>query len=408
MPGRSPARPRSAARSTAVTVAALILAEVLAGACSPVGGPPASALLRETWNSYRHDFITGDGQVRDFLQRGPFFSEHVPQVQTTSEGQSYAMLRSVWMDDRAEFDLVWRWTQTHLQVRHDALFAWLWQLDGAETGRVRSWSSAADADEDIALALIFAGHRWRDPAYLSSARRILDDIWRAEVVSLGATYYLTAGDWASDYPAGPVLNPSYFAPYAYRIFAREDPAHPWEALVAGSYRALRDCSWSPLDKRRSAGLPPNWCVLGRRSGRAEPFPVSHGTDYGYDAFRVMWRIAIDESWYRSRDARRYLQESSYLRHEWSRHGRIAAQYPHDGGSAAGSWEDPTIYGGDVGNFLVTDPPAASSLLQDKLLASFRAGGGAAYWGERWSYYRQNWVWFGVALASGELPNLAAR
>jgi hypothetical protein len=29
-----------------------------------------------------------------------------------------------------------------------------------------------------------------------------------------------------------------------------------------------------------------------------------------------------------------------------------------------------------------------------------------FWGNRYSYYEQNWLWFGLALARGQLPNLA--
>src|ERR687885_531071 len=160
MPCESTTQSYLARASTRLAIAALISAGVLAGGCSRGPSVSASSLLRDTWASYRQDFITTDGQVRDFINQGPYNQEHLPDVQTTSEGQSYAMLRAVWMDDRREFDLVWSWTRSHLQVRGDALFAWLWQPDRSGTGRVSSWRTAADADEDVALSLIFAGHRW--------------------------------------------------------------------------------------------------------------------------------------------------------------------------------------------------------------------------------------------------------
>ena len=93
--------------------------------------------------------------------------------------------------------------------------------------------------------------------------------------------------------------------------------------------------------------------------------------------------------------------------QWNRQRWLAAQYRHDGAAAYGGWEDPTVYGGDIGNFLTTDAAAATSVLQEKLLVSFHRSRDAAYWGDRWSYYQQNWVWFGVAMASDRLPNLAS-
>ncbi len=75
---------------------------------APIAVPPVEsprpALLTAAWIGYKHRFIQPDGRVIDFQR---------DQV-TTSEGQSYAMLRAVWMDDRPTFDLTWRWTQDNL------------------------------------------------------------------------------------------------------------------------------------------------------------------------------------------------------------------------------------------------------------------------------------------------------
>jgi endoglucanase len=390
-----------------VLAVVLMCTEIFALVCGRPGPSSVAALLQETWTSYKGDFITRDGQVLDYVGRGRYDSDSDGRLRTTSEGQSYGMLRAVWMGDRHEFQLIWDWTRKRLQVRDDHLFAWLATRDSDGVWRLDSTSSATDADEDIALALVFAGHRWRDPTYLSAARQVLDGIWRSEVTRIGGTYFLTAGDWAPGSDLGAVVNPSYFAPYAYRIFAREDSEHPWSALVASSYEALERCTHSTLGHSKSSGLPPNWCVLNRSGGGAQAFPVDQGTDYGYDAFRVMWRVGLDGIWYRSAEARHYLGSSGYLRQQWNRQRWLAAQYRHDGAAAYGGWEDPTVYGGDIGNFLTTDAAAATSVLQEKLLVSFHRSRDAAYWGDRWSYYQQNWVWFGVAMASDRLPNLAS-
>ena len=54
----------------------------------------AYSVLSSSWEKYKEQFINQDGRVIDYSQ-GDI---------TTSEGQSYAMLRAVWIDDKAAFD----------------------------------------------------------------------------------------------------------------------------------------------------------------------------------------------------------------------------------------------------------------------------------------------------------------
>lgn len=369
----------------------------------PPGGSRTSAaaistMLRATWDSYKADFIQADGRVID----------HYRSDVSTSEGESYALLRAVWMNDRPEFDIVWKWTQNNLQVRGtDALFGFMWGRKSGNTWTILNKDSASDADEDIALALVFASRIWHSDVYSVAAQAVLHDIWKHEVATVKGQPYLTAGSWAVLQRPGPVLNPSYFAPYAYRIFAQEDRSHPWQRLVKGSYRALTLCTTAPLGSKTSAGLPPNWCAIARATAAAVPAPhVSGDSTFGYDAFRVMWRTALDYMWNRSASARSYLQRSSFLRTEWKRKGRLAAEYRHDG-SVSRKTQDPTIYGGDIGNFLVAGHSAAGSIAAGKLAATFYQQGTVAYFDQRYNYYEQNWVWFGLALTGGQLPNLAS-
>src|SRR4051794_15125467 len=69
--------------------------------------------LSALWSFYKYRYIR-DGRVISPDEGGI----------TTSEGQSYAMLRAVWSGDRETFDSVWQWTRKHLQIRGDKLFAW--------------------------------------------------------------------------------------------------------------------------------------------------------------------------------------------------------------------------------------------------------------------------------------------
>src|SRR5207247_11293939 len=96
-------------------------------------------VLVKSWEFYTRRFIV-DGRVVDTKT----------EWSTTSEGQSYAMLRAVYIDDRPTFDRVWSWTKGNLQVRGDGLFSWHWGDRGDGTSGVLDANSATDADEDIA------------------------------------------------------------------------------------------------------------------------------------------------------------------------------------------------------------------------------------------------------------------
>ncbi|HKF74573.1 MAG TPA: glycosyl hydrolase family 8 [Candidatus Dormibacteraeota bacterium] len=355
-------------------------------------------VLRQTWETYRRDFITADGRVVDPPPSG--------WGETTSEAQSYAMLRAVWLGDRPVFDRTWRWTRVNLQVRGDSLFGWLWGRDQAGAWTLLSENTAADADEDIALALVFASRRWSEERYLTAARSVIAGIWAKEVAWARGRPYLVAGDWAGGVRDQVVINPSYLAPYAYRVFAAVDPGHRWLELVRTSYDVLERCSWSRLDEDPGVGLPPNWCVLSPYDGAAHGYSGADGDDYGLDAFRVMWRVALDDEWNGSPAAAAYLAHSGFLRREWRLHHRLEARYAHDGTAYADAGEKALTYAGDLGDFVVNDPAAARSIVQNELLATLRRDRGGVDWGHRSSYYAENWIWFGVALAQHRLVNLA--
>jgi endo-1,4-beta-D-glucanase Y len=401
-----PDPPPASARWTARV--AVVLAALAAAACGGGQGVIATAtaprstssvvstptgqvesVLQEAWGGYKQTFVQPDGRVIDPTRGGI----------TTSEGQSYALLRAVWMGDRSSFDSVWRWTATHLQVRGDGLFSSLWG-----GGSVQDHNSASDADSDIALALLYAGRRFGDQGYIAAARTVLGGMWRSDVVAVDGMNVLTAGNWAAAQQSpGPVINPSYFAPYAYRSFAHEDPAHPWMSLVDSSYTLLDRCSSATLDGTVSAGLPPNWCAISRSTGQVVSFPQIPGADdFGYDAFRVMWRVAVDALWNNEPRARSYLLRHDFLRKRWDSAQRLEAVYGHDGTVVAG-YEDPTVYGGDVGTFVVADQPVAARI-QQRLLAAFQPQS-PPHFGDPTNYFEQNWVWFGLALAGGALADL---
>jgi endoglucanase len=352
------------------------------------------------WDSYKRQYIDPtSGRTIDPSR----------SLGTTSEGQSYTMLRAVWLDDQATFDKSWMWTQSNLQRPEDQLFSWAYgrQSDGAlgVLTEIDGQNSASDADSDIALALVFAYARWQDPQYLADAKEILNGIWETEVVMIADKPYLVANNVEKSVPKDTVVvNPSYLSPYAYRIFAKVDPAHPWGALVDSSYELIQASLTAPLDKGTSVSIAPDWIQVDRTTGALSAMTSpDHTTNYSYDAMRTSWRIALDWKWNADPRAKALLDQMSFLGSQWETEGLLYASYGHDG-TMHSLYEAPAVYGGSIGYFLVSDPQNAREVYREKLLILFDPDTNT--WRAPLSYYDANWVWFGMALYNDQLPDLS--
>jgi len=353
-------------------------------------------VIENLWIAYR-DKIQKDGRVidrsRDYL--------------TTSEGQSYGLLRSVWMDDKETFDRVLKWTTNNLGKREgDKLFAWKWgkNKDGNwdilyDEGGV---NTASDADQDIALALIFAFKRWNDTNYLTYATEILNDIWDKEVLELKGEYYMLAGNWAKGEPS-PTINPSYFSFAAYNVFAQADPYHPWIKLKETSYRVLTKATESPLNYSTSANIPPDWVSLNRETG--EIFAVVHDdktTNFSDDAFRTVWRVGLDWKWYKNPAALEYLNKLTFLKNEWRNNNRLLGSYKHNGDPEV-EYESYSMYGSVLSYYESADPELGSEVYERKIAPLYNTD--TEEFTQELGYYSENWVWFGMALYHNKLVNL---
>lgn len=361
-----------------------------------------SQVLEATWLNYKTGFVEQDTFRTIDKDRNNI---------TTSEGQSYTMLRAVWMSDKATFDGAWKWTQQNIQHQKDSLFAWEWgQLPNGSYGVLTAdngQNSASDADQDIAMALVFAYARWQDPSYLSAARAVIDDIWNHEIVTIAGTPYLAADDIEKTAKsAAIVVNPSYFNPAAYRIFALVDASHPWSEVAQSSYQVLSSSMSLAAGTTTSDGLPPDWIGIDRSTGSVIALTDTTGADtnFGFDAMRVPFMLALDYAWFATPEDAALLARMSFLRDKWRSYGSIASIYGHDGSEVV-SDEASSIYGGTIGYFLVADQADAKSVYEKKLLFLYNPG--ANEWKTPLSYYDDNWAWFGIGIYNGLLPNLAS-
>lgn len=352
------------------------------------------SLLTSSWEMYKKEFISPEGRVIDST---------LGDI-TTSEGQSYALLRAVWLDDKPTFDLVWKWTTENLQRDEDKLFGWKWgKLDDGSWGLLTNGGEnvATDADNDIALALIFASRRWGDRSYADQAQPILDDLWKHGTVEVNGKRYFLAGNWANS-ESEIVLNPSYFAPYAWRIFADFDKTHDWESLIAPAYEVLNQVGQIELNGKQGLGLPPNWIAMDKATSTLQVQEGEDTTRYSFDAMRVPWRIALDAIWFPNDQAQHYLASLSGLSAIYRRDGKLTGIYEHDG-TAVTEYESPAMYATAMGYYKLIEPELAAQIFEEKILSLY--SNDTYTFKQPLNYYDQNWLWFSAALYYDQLPNL---
>ncbi|MDP2047191.1 MAG: glycosyl hydrolase family 8 [Deltaproteobacteria bacterium] len=380
--------------------------------------------LTASWQSYCRHFITSDGQVVIPEEGGG----------TISEGQAYALLRAVWANDATVFNRVYAFTYEKLsrvRTHGDSLLAWRWgRLPGGAWG-VLDANSATDGDLDYALALVLAHRRgWRAPPnlpdYREEARRVQADILAKEVVVLpGGDVLLTPGNWHELKPPY-LVNPSYFSPAAYRLFAsppgatdsqggagpvgavREPPLQVevqattdharWSRLHQSTYKLLQQLAQG-LEGQTGVGLFPDWCRVDA-AGRAAPAP-GKDTRFGWEAVRLPYRLALDGLWFKEPRAAQLLAGKflPFFKSQWQAHGRLLAVYNFDG-SPAVDYESPVLYAGVLAGALAAGDREFAHQMALKILSFYHEDGDRAYFEAPDHYYANNWAWLGLALYAG--------
>ncbi|CAN5131021.1 hypothetical protein BH11PAT3_BH11PAT3_2080 [soil metagenome] len=357
-------------------------------------------MLQSLWYHYKQDYMEqGTLRVLDKSKNNI----------TTSESESYAMLRSVWMNDKVTFDASWGWTKNNLEHKNDHLFSWLFGERSDGTYGILTTlggnHTATDADSDIALALLFASHRWNDDSYRFQAKEIIQDIWTYEVATIKSKPYLLANNKEkTDLTKNTyIINPSYLSPYAYRMFATIDPTHDWLGLVDTSYEILKASSEMPLDRNSSAGLPPDWIEINKKTAELKASSLEGlTTNFSYDALRTPWRIELDKEWFGDERASTYLDSLSFLAKAENVNGKLISNYAHDG-VAIETRESPAMYGGTIAYFIQKNPDLAHDLYLHNLESLYNPD--TLNWTRELGYYDANWAWFGIALYNHALPNL---
>jgi endo-1,4-beta-D-glucanase Y len=241
---------------------------------------------KAAYDEWKADYVrtcNGSAYVADFQQAG----------RAVSEGIGYGMLLAVSHQDRALFDQLFKFYQDH--KNGNDLMKW---AISANCGAAQSASAAIDGDLDVAMALTQASCTW-GTSYVEAARAVIVAIRNAATLVQGGLTLLRPGDVFGD--AG-CLNPSYFAPGYYRIFAQVDAAGAtrWRDLARDSYTILLNRGLA----HATTGLVPNWGTASGTSSNCTNDP--NAAFYGYDAARMPWRIATDYYFYGTPEAKTLL------------------------------------------------------------------------------------------------------
>ncbi|PSB13699.1 glycosyl hydrolase [filamentous cyanobacterium CCP2] len=349
---------------------------------------PISEILPESWQAYKQQFVQADGRVID----------REANDRTVSEGQAYAMLRAVFADDPDTFAQTLEWAENNLQRKSangqptDSLWAWKWGRSATGNWGIIDRNFASDADLDAITALILAARRWNRPDYLDLAQTKLKDLWEISTVQVPATsrrYFLPGPTEAFLQPDRLLLNPSYLAPYAFRLFAQVDPNRDWLSLVDSSYDVFNEAA-----SLSSEGLPSDWVVLNLGTRRLEPASpdLNVRSVYGFDAYRVWWRVAIDAAWFEEPRAKTFLQTHLQpLQSQWETSQSIPAEMDLQG-EAIVPYESTAQYGMLYAAFSVVEPDIAAEMHQQKIMPTYENG----IWDGDRAYYTQNLCWFGLA------------
>jgi endo-1,4-beta-D-glucanase Y len=235
----------------------------------------------------------------------------IPSGSTVSEGIGYGMLIAVYMNDQTTFDQLWLYEQGNLDMR--GLMNWAPQ--GPQGPTSSCGGGATDADEDMAFALAMAAKQWGGQGALSApysqlATKQAGLVWSWEIYkSADGHKGVQPGEWGVDYLH---VNPSYFAPAYYRVFAMIDPTDGWGDLVNTTYDTLANVL-TAANGNQTTGLVPGWCQSSN-GGYGGPYvpgdPEGDPGNYQYDACRVPFRIGLDWCLNGETRARDYVAKTS--------------------------------------------------------------------------------------------------
>lgn len=311
------------------------------------------ARIEQLWQTYFH----GDGQEqRLYFEVGANANGPLAYItdwannDARTEGMSYGMMIAVQLDHKREFDALWNWSKTYMQITDPAnpshgYFAWSMSTDGSP----RSTGAAPDGEEYYAMALYFAANRWGNGTgiydYRAEADAILHRMRHHAVETATPPFRVHPADAPFVEPATPwpsINNRAEAAaaraagqpwprvwpkraPRPQAVGPMVDEAHPMVRFVAEIDTPGSDASyhlpafyelwsrWGPVEDRAfwaeaadvsrdyfvrvtnpRTGLAPDRSYFdgsAMKSYDAQPYP------FGYDSWRTVSNWSVDAAWW---------------------------------------------------------------------------------------------------------------
>ena len=117
------------------------------------------------------------------------------------------------------------------------------------------------------------------------------------------------------------------------------------------------------------GLFPDWCRVDAE-GRLSPAP-GRETQFGWEAVRLPWRLALDHLWFSEPRAAQILGQNfcPFSRKSGKSRGKLAAVYDFDGAPAA-DYESPVLYAGVLAAALAAGDRDFARLMAEKILTFY--------------------------------------
>lgn len=230
-----------------------------------------------------------------------------------SEGMSYGMMIAVEFDRKDDFDALWNWAKSHMyhgQTNHPAYGYFSWQM--RPDGTAMDEMPAADGEEYMATALLFAANRWGSGKgiydYKTEALSLLDQMRNRKPIAgtvngkrqtTGVALFnsehkmvrftIDTGNYAKN---GDHSDPSYHLPAFYELWALWGPEAD-RAFWAQAAQVSRD--YFVKVTHPTTGLSPDYSNFD-----GTPKAASWDKDtvnFRYDAFRTAMNWSVDAAWW---------------------------------------------------------------------------------------------------------------
>jgi oligosaccharide reducing-end xylanase len=254
--------------------------------------------LDEAWEQL---FYGDDSSQRVYYPVGDdlAYVEDIGNGDVRSEGMSYGLMIAVQLDQKEEFDRLWKWAKTYMYQSdgpYKGYFAW----HCTSAGEKLDANPASDGEEWFVMALLFASARWGDGEgifdYRAEAQAILDTALHKEdgpgglatnMFNLEHKQVVFVPKVGRD---SSFTDPSYHLPAYYELWARwaKQDNQFWAEAAQVSREYFKKAA------NPQTGLMPDYANFD-----GTPYGTGDHKDFRFDAWRTLSNVAVDYVWFGS-------------------------------------------------------------------------------------------------------------